>query len=100
MEVIISNFDRSDKKLKARVGSKAVHFGARGMSDYTKHKDPEKRYLSRHQKREDWTKSGIDSAGFYSKHVLWNKTSLSESVADLNRRYKDLQFVLDTKNWR
>jgi len=32
---------------------KTTHFGAAGMSDYTKHKDPERkqRYLNRHRKK-------------------------------------------------
>jgi len=31
-------------------GDKVVHFGARGMSDFTKHKDPDRRrrYYARH----------------------------------------------------
>ena len=43
-----------------------VHFGAQGYSDYTKHKDPERkrRYITRHQKSENWTKSGVLTAGF------------------------------------
>ena len=28
-------------------------------------------------KREDWTRSGMDTAGFYAKHLLWNKSSLT-----------------------
>ena len=35
---------------------KTTHFGWRGMSDFTKHKDPERkqRYLDRHKKNENW----------------------------------------------
>ena len=57
---------------------KTVHFGANGYSDFTIHKDPErmKRYDARHKTNENWTKSGIYTAGFWSKWILWSKPSL------------------------
>ena len=58
---------KSDKKLKAVIdGKKTVHFGAAGMSDYTKHKDPERkeRYIERHKKNEDWGKAGLIQPDF------------------------------------
>ena len=68
---------------------KTVHFGADGYSDYTKHKDPDrmKLYTDRHKSRENWTKSGINTAGFWAKWILWNKPTLSESVSDTSRRF-------------
>lgn len=61
-------------------------FGASGYSDFTKHKDPSrmKRYLARHKKREDW--GNLKSPGALSRYILWNKPSLSASVADYKRR--------------
>ena len=96
MRVVISDSNRTGKKLQAVVGGKTVHFGAAGASEYTKHGDSERkgRYLARHKAREDWSRSGIDTPGFYAKHVLWNKPTLRESVADLNRRYRSVEFVL------
>ena len=46
-----------------------------GYSDYLKHKDVDrmKLYTDRHRKNENWTKSGIKTAGFWSKYLLWNK---------------------------
>jgi hypothetical protein len=66
-----------------------VRFGAKGMSDYTKNKDPEReqRYLDRHRAREDWTKSGILTPGFWSRWVLWNLPSFRDSVADVRSRF-------------
>ena len=38
--IVISKSNKPDKKLKAEIdGTKTVHFGAKGMSDYTKHKN-------------------------------------------------------------
>ena len=64
-------------------------FGAEGYEDFTQHKDPERRerYLTRHRSRENWTKSGIDTAGFWSKHILWNKPTLSGSIRDTERKF-------------
>ena len=56
---------KRDKKFKATLitddgKTKTIHFGAKGMSDFTKHKDPKRKelYITRHAKREDWNKSG------------------------------------------
>jgi hypothetical protein len=67
---------------------KTVPFGARGMSDYTKHKDKtrKQRYLKRHSGMgEHWNKP--DTPGALSKWVLWNKPSFRASVADFKKRF-------------
>ena len=68
---------------------KKVYFGAAGYSDFTKHKDEERRqrYIQRHEKNEDWSKSGIDTAGFWSRWLLWNKTTIKESYEDIKKRF-------------
>lgn len=68
---------------------KIVHFGAKGYSDFTIHKDYErmKRYENRHKTRENWKRSGIGTAGFWSKWILWNKPSLAASVRDTEDRF-------------
>ena len=68
--ILISKSDKPDKKLKAEIHHKTIHFGQQGASDFTINKDTARRhmYIDRHRKHEDWTKSGIDTAGFYSKH--------------------------------
>jgi hypothetical protein len=55
------------------------------MSDFTIHKDEERkqRYIKRHEKNEEWGKSGIDTAGWWSRWLLWNKPSIKESYQDL-----------------
>ena len=63
-------------------GSK-VHFGRQGYSDYTKHKNRERmeRYLTRHRKRENWTRSGAKTPGFWSRWLLWSSPSLNAARA-------------------
>ena len=57
------------------------------MSDYTKHKDPErmKRYNNRHRRNENW--NDPTTAGALSKWILWNKPSLKASIADYKSRF-------------
>ena len=69
-------------------GSK-VYFGAKGYSDYTIHKDKERkqRYIERHKSKENWTKSGVNTAGFWSRWLLWNKPTIQESYKDIQHRF-------------
>ena len=66
-----------------------IYFGARGYSDYTIHKDPERkqRYIERHKEKENWTKSGINTAGFWSRWLLWNKPTIETSYNDIKKRF-------------
>ena len=53
MNAEISKSNKEGKKLKAvNDNKKTIHFGASGYSDYTKHKDDDRkeRYLARHKK--------------------------------------------------
>tara|TARA_R110000737_G_scaffold234107_1_gene247130 strand:- start:131 stop:469 length:339 start_codon:yes stop_codon:yes gene_type:complete len=67
--------------------TKVIHFGAEGMSDFTKHKDParKERYLKRHRKREDW--NNPMTAGALSRWILWNKETHKASVDDFVERF-------------
>ena len=97
MDIITQRSKKKDKKFDAIVdGKKTVSFGAKGYSDMTQHKDEERkqRYISRHRKSENW--NDPKTAGFYAKHVLWNKASLKASVADLNKRFPKLKVKLKT----
>jgi len=60
--------------------------GAAGMSDYTIHKDKERRerYISRHKK--DLRTNDPMKPGYLSMYILWNKPSVKTSLADYKRR--------------
>ena len=67
---------------------KVVSFGARGMSDFTKHKDTRRRslYLKRHSGMgEHWNQP--DTPGALSRWVLWNKPSFKASLSDFKKRF-------------
>lgn len=74
-------YDKDNKKIKT------THFGAAGMSDYTKHKDPErkKRYINRHKKRENW--NDFTSAGSLSRYILWGEPTLKSSINKYKNRF-------------
>ena len=69
--------------------NKKVYFGASGYSDFTIHKDEarKQRYINRHKNNEDWTKSGIDTAGFWSRWLLWNKPTIKNSYLDIKEKF-------------
>ena len=75
-------YDENKKKIKT------THFGAAGMSDYTKHKDNDRknRYLARHKVTQNW--NDPTTAGALSRWILWNKPSLTESIKDYINRFK------------
>jgi hypothetical protein len=68
---------------------KKISFGAVGYSDFTKHKDEDRKklYILRHEKNENWTKSGIDTSGWWSRWLLWNKKTIKESYDDIKKRF-------------
>ena len=86
MYVKFSTSKRDDKKYQATFYDddgdivKTTHFGEKGASDFTKHKDTERknRYLAMHQKSENW--QDFKSAGALSKFILWNKPTLKSSI--------------------
>jgi hypothetical protein len=76
-------------KWKVVVDGKTIQFGAKGYTDYILSGDLKKKqsYLSRHKSRENWTKSGIHTAGFWSRWLLWNKPTIEESLKDIKQRF-------------
>jgi hypothetical protein len=87
--VYLQKSSRAAKKYMVTIENKTIHFGASGYSDYTKHKDKERksRYEARHKSNENWRKSGIKTAGFWAKWILWNKPSLSGSITNTSNKF-------------
>ena len=79
--------DRRDKKYMVKHGNRTIHFGARGYSDYTLHKDYERmvRYRNRHNVRENW--NDLKTAGAWSLHLLWSYTSLGQAIRQMEKRF-------------
>ena len=79
MGIGITPSTEKNKQYDARTdGTKTVSFGQKMASDFTKHKDPDRKeaYIARHKKNLGWTKSGAKAAGFYNRWITWNKPTL------------------------
>jgi hypothetical protein len=96
MEIKIKRSNKPDKKFMVTIDNKTIHFGSKPNKDFTIYSQESKEiadkkkkaYIARHSKlNENWNKSGIKSAGFWSKHILWNKPTLRESIKDTEKRF-------------
>ena len=89
--VKIIRSSKADKKYMAMFNidgkKKTTHFGQLGADDYTKTRDEEqkKRYLDRHRANENW--NDPLTAGALSRWILWNKPTITESIASYKKRF-------------
>ena len=117
---IVKSPDRKKKFRAILEDGRTVDFGARGYSDYTKHKTPSRMrsYVLRHGGRipkrivaerdpnriqtlmlsinssdkEDWKIGGIDSAGFWSRWYLWSYPDFDGVKKFMSKRF-GIKFV-------
>ena len=88
--IILTKSPRSEKKYRIVLeNGRHVDFGATGYQDFTQHKDPNRMrlYLIRHRSRENWTRSGISTAGFWSRWLLWSKPSMTQAIKFMNKKF-------------
>lgn len=87
--IYLSKSTHQSKKFMIETDKFTVHFGAAGYEDYTMHRNAERKtsYIRRHQARENWTASGVNTAGFWSRWLLWNRPTLKESMKDIENRF-------------
>ena len=86
-EVTLKKSSNTEKKFDAIVEGKKISFGASGYSDFTKHKDPERkeRYIERHRVNQNW--NDLKTAGAWAKHLLWNKPTITASIKDMEKKF-------------
>ena len=86
--ITIEPSTKPGKKMTATVGGRKIHFGQKGAADFTTHGDRKRKenYIKRHR-GENWGKTGMDTAGFYAKHVLWNQDTITKSISDMNKKF-------------
>ena len=91
----ILNSPKIDKRYVARFYDenrnmvKQTNFGSKTGLNYTLHKDKQvkENWIARHSAlNEDW--NNYTSAGSLSKHLLWNKPTLSASFKDYLKRFR------------
>ena len=63
------------------------HFGQKGSSTYLDHGDEKKKdaYIARHKVNENF--NDPVTPGALSRWILWNKKTLSASIADFKKRF-------------
>jgi hypothetical protein len=90
--ISIGDSNKPDKKLMAVFENngrkKTVHFGAKGMDDYTLTHDKEQRerYRTRHAK--DLKTADPSKAGFLSYYILWgDSTSRKTNIAEYKKKF-------------
>jgi len=96
--MITAILTHSKNKLKrycVKIDNKTINFGSSQHENYIIHKDKDrrKRYIERHQKREDWTIKGIKTPGFFSYHLLWTEPTIEGAIDRLQRKYKSLKII-------
>lgn len=91
MKVYVLEESANPKKkytaIRLNPSMKKISFGAKGYEDYTQHGDDDRKkaYLTRHKSTEDW--EDTDTAGFWSRWLLWNKKTLDASIRDTEKRF-------------
>lgn len=88
MKIVLRPSTRRTKKWMVKIDNRTIHFGAKGMSDYTIHRDPKRRaaYIARHAKREDW--NDPYTAGYWSRWLLWEKASMKSAIKNIERKFR------------
>ena len=95
VNIVIQPSNKKGKKYDAVIdGKKTVSFGASGYSDFTKHKDEDRKnnYIARHKPNQNW--KDHTTAGSFAKNILWNKPTIKASIRDTNRKFPDLNIKL------
>ena len=95
MNIVIEKSNLPNKKFKAVIDNKkTIQFGQAGASDMTQHKNENRkeRYIDRHKKNENW--NDPKTAGFWSRWLLWNKPTLTESIGDTNSKLENVHIKL------
>ena len=97
-EVVIQKSSNPNKKYDAVITknegkTKTVSFGQAGASDFTKHKDEERkeRYIARHGATQSWT--DINKPQTWSRYLLWEEKTIPKAIKKMERK-----FNIDIKN--
>ena len=69
---------------------KRINFGSDVGQTFIDHKDEKKKkaWIARHSKAgENWEYSGRDTAGFWSKHLLWSADNMRDAIKYIKNRF-------------
>jgi hypothetical protein len=89
--ILMPSYLDSKKWMILPPDGKPIHFGQKGYTDFTINKDEKlkARYIKSHGSsgREKWGIDGINTAGFWAVHLLWNLPTLESSIKDIERKF-------------
>jgi len=92
MKAIIQPSSNTNKKWMVIVQDdntkKTIHFGQKGSLDFSSGKRTQEdkyNYIKRHSVNENH--NDPFTAGFWSRWALWNKTTLLQSLKDIEKRF-------------
>ena len=92
LEYLLSKSDRKDKKYMVQFLNEfsgrinTIHFGSFGASDYTISNDDKRKSLYKIRHAKDYL-NDLNYAGAWSMNLLWNKTTLMESIKDMEKQF-------------
>ncbi len=68
---------------------KTLQIGQAGAKDFTLGANETKKnaYIKRHQIRENHGISGIETRGFWSRWLLWEKPSITEAIKNMESKF-------------
>lgn len=91
--IILQKSTRLGKRYMVKINNKTIHFGSSEHENFTIHKDEQRkeRYIARHKARENW--NDINTAGYWSRWLLWSKPTLEESIRDINKKQNKYRVV-------
>jgi hypothetical protein len=80
--------DNKYKYIAHFTDGRKTRFGAKGYSDYTIHKDVQRRDAYRKRHAKDLNTNDPYRAGYLSYYILWgDSTSIAENIRAYNRRF-------------
>lgn len=88
--------DKSNKKFYIITNkNKKIYFGANGYSDYTIHKDHDRkeRYVNRHKKREAKFWNDPDTASYWALKYLWSYPTKKEAYINIKKDLKKMGYI-------
>jgi hypothetical protein len=58
------------------------------LIDFTIYKDEarKQRYINRHKNNENWTKSGFNTAGWWSRWISWHLPTINSNYQDIKNK--------------
>lgn len=95
-KIFLNKSSKPDKRFEMVFPDKTIHFGSgklKGKGTYLEHKDDtiKKNWIKRHKVREDH--NNPKTAGALSRHLLWGKKTLNDSIKAFEKKFKKYDIV-------